>query len=97
MLNKIKCLLFGHVKANRDTTFTDIYIARPGGAFCRSLIYESNGRLYNCTRCGALQHKYGPFNWEIVDLIVTTLADLPNHTVAWVHPDYEFCRIYRSK
>lgn len=38
-------------------------------------------------------------NDDLVDLIATTLADLPKQEfeVAWDHTDYEFCRIYQSE
>jgi len=38
-------------------------------------------------------------NADLVDLIATTLADLPKQyfEVAWDHTDYEFCRIYQSE
>lgn len=96
ILNKVKCLLFGHVESNRDTIFTDVYAEEPYGAFYRSHRYVYNGRLYRCKRCKALIHVHGILSWEIVDLITMTLEDLPPCYFEDVFSgqDYEFCRIY---
>ena len=38
-------------------------------------------------------------NDKLLDLVATTLKDLPKQTfeVAWTNQDYEFCRIYQEE
>ena len=98
MLNKIKCLLWGHIKSDKDTIFTSVYIKEPYGAFYKGQRFVYDGRLYRCKRCGALIHVHGVLSWELEDLIVTTLADLPkNFLDTFDYPNsYDFCRLYRK-
>ena len=94
LLNKIKCLLFGHIKSNKDTVLTSIYIEEPYGAFYQGQRFIYDGRLYRCQRGRALIHIHGVLDWELVDLIKTTLKDLPEHLFDIDESSYEFCRIY---
>jgi len=100
MFQKIICLFKGHVNAGCDTAFTRHYVRVPAGRgpFCRDPErYEYVGRLYRCSRCSELLLKRGAWMWEIIDLIETTLKDLPTGMLsdAFDHQNYEWVnRLY---
>jgi len=99
MLNKIKCLLRGHVEPDKNAVLTRIYTEEPCGAFYRSHRYVYGGRLYKCKRCGALIHVHGILFCEAEELVIRTLVGLPPlyFEDLWNNQDYEFCRIYKPK
>ncbi len=98
MINKIICWFKGHVGLTRDTEYVRHYIEIPAGrgAFCRDpKRYESNGRLYKCSRCGELFLHRGICSWEIEDLITVTLQDLPvGLLLTAFDSSYEFTRLF---
>jgi len=81
MIKKLICWFRGHVPFDRHTEYQTYYIHIPAGrgAFCRDPErYEYAGRLYKCRRCGELVWQYGIALWEVEDLILTILENLPN-------------------
>ncbi len=98
ILNKLVCHFKGHINLQRGQEYTSIYQEIKGyGAFGRGFPYVYEGRLYHCSRCGELHIIHGILQWEVEDLISTTLIDLPTKCFenAWSNQSYDFCRFYK--
>jgi hypothetical protein len=99
LFQRLVCLWKGCVGLKRNTKYIRHYIEIPAGrgAFCRDpKRYEYAGRLYRCARCGALHLFRGVCSWELTDLIIATLQDVPtlNWDVALSNQNYKFIRLY---
>ena len=97
---KTICLLKGYTKCNRNTEAVGHYIkiSAGRGAFCRDPErYEYDGRLYRCARCNELFLIHSILQWELIDLVKTTLQNIPQGIFenAFACENYDFARLYR--
>ena len=98
IINKLVCYFKGHVNLQCGQEYTSIYQEIRGyGAFGRGFPYVYEGRLYHCSRCGELCITHGILQWEVQDLLQTTLQDLPvgYFENIWSNKNYDFCRLMR--
>lgn len=98
LIHKLICHFKGHVSLQRGQDYDSIYyLLENSGAFCRGITSIYGGRLYHCSRCGELHIVYGVLSWELQDLIVATLLDIPKGYFenTWSSWNYDLCRIYK--
>jgi len=98
IINKLICYFKGHVSLQRGQDCDSIYyLLENSGAFCQGVTSIYGGILYHCSRCGELHIIRGVLSWELEDLILDTLKDLPANYFndIWYSWNYDFCRIYK--
>ena len=98
LIHKLICHSKGHVSLQRSQDYDHIYyLLENSGAYCQGITQIYGGRLYQCSRCDEFQIVRGVLSWELTDLIVATLIDLPRGLFenAFSNQNYDFCRFYK--